>query len=151
MKKVLFILTFVIVATSCHFNKKYQNREEDLLEAQMVVADLFYTIRHSEFDNATEFFSEEFYEVTSKEELMEIFKSTENKLGYLDKGQLLFSNTMVSEGAINQGIYNMEYDVKFEKGSAKVKLVLTKKDDSKIKVVAYNIQFNNFLDKKTGN
>ncbi len=144
MKKVLFILTISILVTSCNFSKKYHNREADLMEAQKVVADLFYTIRHSEFDNATEFFGEEFYQVTSKAELIEIFELTENELGYLDRGELIFWNTMVSEGSINQGIYNMDYEVKFEKGSAKIKLVLTKSNNSKIKVVGYNVEFNNF-------
>ena len=82
---------------------------------------------------------------------MKIFESTENELGYLDRGQLIFWNTMVSEGAINRGIYNMDYEVKFEKGSAKLKLILTKYDNSKIKVVGYNIELNNLQAKKRAN
>ena len=64
--KVLLILTFAILATSYHFSKNFQNREEDLMEAQKVVADLFYTIRHSEFDRATEFLEKSFMKLLQK-------------------------------------------------------------------------------------
>ncbi|MEP1489983.1 MAG: hypothetical protein ABJK28_16305 [Algibacter sp.] len=145
MKKILLILIVTILVTSCHFSNKYQNREADKMDAQKEIADLFYVIRHSEFDKATEFFGDEFYEVTLKEDLMKIFESTERKLGYLDRAELTDWNTMVSEGAIESGIYNMNYNVKFEKGDAKLKLTLTKNEKGKIKVVGYNVQSKAFM------
>jgi len=145
MKKLLLILIIPILVTSCHFSNKYQNRESDRQDAEKVTTELFGFIKQSDFEKATEFFSDEFYKVTSKEDLMKIFKSTENKLGGLKSTELSDWNTMVSEGAIEQGVYNLNYDSEFEKDNAKLKLTLIKNENGEIKVVGYNIQSNAFL------
>jgi len=145
MKKLLLILIIPILATSCHFSNKYQNRESDKQDAEKITAELFGFIKQSDFDKATELFGEEFFKVITKEELMKIFESTQIKLGGLKSTELADWNTMVSEGAIEQGIYNLNYNSEFENDNAKLKLTLTKNENGEIKVVGYNIQSNAFL------
>ncbi|GGK35752.1 hypothetical protein GCM10007962_32620 [Yeosuana aromativorans] len=145
MKKLLLILIIPILATSCHFSNKYQNRESDKLDAEKITTELFGLIKQSDFEKATELFGEKFFKVTTKEELMKIFESTQNKLGGLKSTELVDWNTMVSEGAIEQGVYNLNYNSEFENDNAKIKLTLTKNKSGEIKVVGYNIQSNAFL------
>tara|TARA_R110002033_G_C3791101_1_gene230317 strand:- start:244 stop:684 length:441 start_codon:yes stop_codon:yes gene_type:complete len=145
MKKILLILIIPILVTSCHFSNKYQNRESDRQDAENVTAELFGYIKESDFEKASELFGDEFYKVTSKDDLIEIFKSTETKLGVLKRTELADWNSMVSEGAIEQGVYNLNYNGEFEKDKAKLKITLTKNENGVIKVVGYNIQSNAFL------
>jgi|SRR5690606_29900123 hypothetical protein len=145
MKKLLLILIIPILSTSCHFSNKYQNRESDKQDAEKITTELFGYMKTSDFEQATELFGDEFFKVTTKEDLIKIFESTQNKLGGLKSTELADWNTMVSEGAIEQGIYNLSYNGEFENDSAKLKLTLTKNENGKIKVVGYNIQSNAFL------
>ncbi len=145
MKKILLILILPILVTSCHFSNKYQNRESDRQNAEKVTAELFDYIKNSEFEKATELFGDEFYKVTSKGDLMEIFESTQKKLGRLKSTELTNWNTMVSEGAIEQGVYNLSYNGEFENDSAKLKITLIKNENGEIKVAGYNIQSKAFL------
>lgn len=134
-----------ILISSCHFSNKYQNRESDLKDAEKVTAKLLVNIKESDFNKATELFGEEFYKVTSKEDLINIFESTETKLGELKNTELADWNSMVSEGAIEQGVYNLNYNAEFEKDTAKLKITLTKNENGEIKLVGYNIQSQAFL------
>lgn len=145
MKKLLLTLIIPILATSCHYSNKYQNRESDKQDAEKVTTELFGYLKNSDFEKATKLFGDEFFKVTSKEDLMKIFESTRNKLGELKSTELADWNTMVSEGAIEQGIYNLNYNGEFENDSAKLKFTLIKNENGKIKVVGYNIQSNAFL------
>lgn len=145
MKKLLLTLIIPILATSCHYSNKYQNRESDKQDAEKVTTELFGYLKNSDFEKATKLFDDEFFKVTSKEDLMKIFESTRNKLGGLKSTELADWNTMVSEGAIEQGIYNLNYNGEFENDSAKLKFTLIKNENGKIKVVGYNIQSNAFL------
>lgn len=145
MKKILLILILPIFVMGCHFSNKYQNRESDKQDAEKIADELFGFIRQSDFEKASQLFGEEFYKVTSKEGLMKIFESTQNKLGGLKSTELVDWNTMVSEGAIEQGVYVLNYNAEFENDSAKLKLTLTKNENGEIKVGGYNIQSNAFL------
>ena len=60
MKKLLVFLIIPILATSCHFSNKYQNRESDKQDAEKITAELFGLIKQSDFEKATELFGEEF-------------------------------------------------------------------------------------------
>ncbi|WP_033958921.1 DUF4019 domain-containing protein [Psychroserpens jangbogonensis] len=140
MKRFLLILMIPIFAASCNFSNEYKNRESDRQDAEKVTAELFGFIKQSDFEKATTLFGEEFYKVYSKEDLVKIFESTENKLGELKSTELSDWNTMVSEDAIEQGFYNMNYNSEFEKGKAKQKITLVKNENEEIKVVGYNIE-----------
>jgi PBP1b-binding outer membrane lipoprotein LpoB len=145
MKRLLLILIIPILSTSCHFSNKYQNRESDKQDAEKITAELFGNITQSDFEKATELFGEEFFKVTSKADLIKIFESTKNKLGELKSTELVDWNTMISEGAIEKGVYNLNYNADFEKDKAQLKITLTKNENGKIKVVGYNIRSNAFL------
>jgi hypothetical protein len=146
MKKLFLILMFPLLVANCHFSNKYENRESDLKAAEKITSELFSCIKKSDFAKATELFGEEFYAVTSKEDLMKIFESSETKLGVLNSTKLADWNTMVSEGAIEQGVYNLNYDAAYEKETAKLKLTLLKNDKGDIKVVGFNVQSRAFLE-----
>ena len=145
MKKLLLILLLPIFITSCHFSSKYQNRESDRKDAEKVTAELFDCLAQSDFEMAASLFGEEFYKATTREELMNIFESTDNRLGKLKGTELVDWNTMVSEGAIEQDVYNLNYNSEFEKDRAQLKITLMKNDKGEIKVVGYNLQSNAFL------
>ena len=146
MKKLLLILIIPILATSCHFSNKYQNRESDKQDAEKIASELFKYIRQSDFENASLLFDQKFYDVTPKEDLFKIFQSTEKKLGKLKTTELGDWNTMVSEGSIDQGIYNLIYKSEFEKDYAELKISMMSNGKGEIKIVGYNVKSKAFLE-----
>jgi hypothetical protein len=143
MKKItpLFLLTLIV---GCHFSQKFQDREEDKNKAELITSRLFEYMKNEEFEKATLLFDEEFYKVTSKEELIEIFKSTQDNLGKLDRVTLTTWNTSVSEGAIKSGNYVLNYTSEFKQGDALQKISLRKIDNEPIKIIGYTLQVDGF-------
>jgi len=140
MKGLLLILIIPFFVTGCNFSNEYKNRESDRQDAEKVTTELFGFIKQSDFEKATTLFGEEFYRVYTKEDLIKIFESTENKLGGLKNTELSDWNTTVTEDTIEQGFYIMNYKSQFEKGKANQKITLVRNENKEIKVVGYNIE-----------
>lgn len=140
MKKISVLFLLTLTTASCHFSQKFQDREEDKNEAELIASKLFELMKSSEFEKATLLFDDEFYKVTSKKELIEIFKSANENLGTLKETKLTDWNTVVSEGAINTGNYLLNYSSEFSKGKALQKISLRKIENNTIKIIGYTLQ-----------
>lgn len=126
MKKIFLFLLITILLSSCRFSNKYQNRESDKQEAEEITSELLENLKQLNIEEVTKVFGEKFFEVTTKEELLNIFEITNRELGRLENIELNDWNTTVSEGAIEQGVYNLNYKCEFEKGKADLNISLIK-------------------------
>ena len=145
MKKTFLILLMPILLISCHLSNKHINRESDKQDAEKITAELFEFLKQSDFDNASDLFSDRFFEVTTKAELLVIFEGTSKKLGTLNKTELTDWNTTISEGAIDAGIYNLLYNADFEIDKAAINISLEKSENGNIKIIGYTIKSNAFM------
>jgi len=139
MKKAFIVLLISILLSGCQFSNKYQNRESDKQDAEEIAFTLFENIKLRNFEKTTSLFGQKFFEVTTKEELLKIFEVTDRELGLLKSIELIDWSTDVSEGAIEKGIYILNYKCKFEKGKVDLRIVLIKEENGEIKVVGYNV------------
>jgi hypothetical protein len=147
MKRLSYLsIAILFLLLGCHFSTKYENRDSDKQEAERITSVLFGDLRQLNFEKASDLFGEEFFKVTSKEELIKIFKTTDLKLGKIKNVSLDKWDTLVSEGSINKGNYNLYYNIEFEKGAADLKISLLKNKNNSIKIIGYIIKSNVFLE-----
>lgn len=144
MKKNL-VLLFTLLFISCHYSENFENREQDKIAAEKVTSELFNFIKKSDFESVEKLFDKKFFEVTTEDELKQILKATEEKIGKLKTTTLTEAKTRVSEGAIETGTYLLEYDCEFEKERAQLNITLVKGEDKKIRIVGYKVNSKAFL------
>ncbi|WP_445734285.1 hypothetical protein [Mariniflexile sp.] len=147
MKNLSYLLIAILfLLLGCHFSTKYENRDSDRQDAERITSELFGHLQHLNFEKASNLFGEEFFKVTSKEELIKIFKITDLKLGKFKNGNLYKWDTLVSEGSINNGNYSLYYNVEFENGTADLKISLLKNKNNSLKIIGYTLKSNAFLE-----
>lgn len=145
MKKVIIYLFFITSLISCNVSQTYENRDSDKADAEVVINKLFEKLKKSDFENASLFFGDKFYEVTSKDKLFNLLETSDVKLGKITKYELLNWNSSVSEGAIENGKYVFVYKLICEKNEGKLKITLHKNENGEIKIVGYSLGSEAFL------
>ncbi|KQT23916.1 hypothetical protein ASG22_07775 [Chryseobacterium sp. Leaf405] len=86
-----------------------------------------------------ELFSDKFFEITSKEKLLEIFTISQNETGPIQEYNLVKWETFVSKGTNPRSEYLLVYDVKRGLGKTQETFSLQKEKNGDIKIVGYHV------------
>lgn len=143
-RSVLGMVPFMILIFGCQFNSQYINREEDKKVAEEVATEFFMLLNEKNYEAASRLFSKEFYKVSTREKLMEIFLASENKLGKLKNLELNQWETKRVEGSNPSSHYQLLYHTYHEKYNAQQALGMVRENDS-IKILSYRIDSEAFL------
>ena len=146
MKKTLltFCLIFTLHLISCNFNTSNINRESDKIDAGKVTEELYSYIKEKDFTRTEKLFSDQFYAVTNKAGLHDIFQKTNKTLGNYEGRELLDWKTNIIVGTNSKSEYFFVYEVKYQKFKAKETIVMFKEDDGVIRIVSYNVSSDGF-------
>jgi hypothetical protein len=139
------ILLILVTMTTCRFNSQYLNREEDKRDAEKITNELFKLMTAKDYEATTKLFSKKFFEVTDKEKLFKIFSMTSEKLGVLERTEILTWETRRVEGSNPVADYAFVYKCTYEKFPAKTTIRLTREEDGQIRIISYNINSDGFL------
>jgi len=147
MKKILFAfgLIFTLCLFSCNFNSTNINDELDKIDAEKVTDELYSYINKKDFTRAEKLFSKQFFAVTNKAGLQDIFQKTNKVLGNYKDRELLQWKTSRIVGTNSKSEYYFVYEVKYQKFKAKETIVMLKEDNDVIKIVSYNVSSEGFL------
>jgi hypothetical protein len=143
----LILVTTLLFATgtSCSFNSQYINREEDKKDGELVASQLYDLLKAKDYEGTTRLFSKKFFEVTEKEKLFTIFSTTNEKLGDLQTTQIETWETRRIEGSNPSANYVFVYKNTYNKFPAKETIRLVREEDGQIRIIAYNINSDGFL------
>ena len=141
------LLLLALLFTACTFNATYNNREEDKSEAEQVTAMLFLALQNKNYAAADTLFSKDFYKVTSKDKLNEVFKVTQEKLGDLVTTNLTDWKTQVIKGTNASAEYAFLYGNTYQKAIGQVSIRLQKDPGNKIRIVYYTVKSDAFVGK----
>jgi len=132
---IAFLLLFAL--TSCTLS--YTNREADKEEAKKVTDHFFELIKAKNYDAAYPLFSDDFYAVTPKAKLKELFMTVQEKLGDLTNISLDQWQTKVVKGTDPSSEYDLLYQNQHAKFKSAEEFKLTKNWDGKIRILAYHV------------
>ncbi len=141
----LVLLLLVLFFTACSLNATYNNREDDKAEAEQVTAKLFLDLQTKNYAAADTLFSKDFYKITSKDKLNEVFKVTQEKLGDLGDTNLTDWKTRVVSGADASADYAFFFGNTYKKAIGQVAIRLHKDPDNKIRIVYYTVKSDAFV------
>jgi hypothetical protein len=116
-----------------------QNQESDRADGDKVSNALYSLLSEDKFDETDRLFGEEFFKITSKEQLRAIFEKTRSALGKFKGNKLGEWETVETSGSVNRTDYVMKYEVEYEKGMALETVRLMKKGDGPVKIVGYHV------------
>ena len=119
---------------SCTIETTYNNRQKDKQAANSVVEKYYKYMEASQPKHAMELMSEK--NAISIQNLSEIFATTNQELGRLEKFTLDSAKTNVVKGKKNQGRYTLFYTVLRKKYKTNDMFILTL-EDSVIKILDY--------------
>lgn len=145
-KFLLLPILFMITMTACHFNSQYLNREEDKKEAEKITNELYQLLKEKNYDATTKLFSKKFFEVTDKEKLFKIFGMTIEKLGKLKVIEIEKWETRRVEGSNPLAEYAFVYKNTYSNFPARETIKLIREEDGKIRIIAYNINSDGFIE-----
>lgn len=148
LKGSLLFACLLLTLMSCHVNSVYLNREEDKKDAEKVTNKLFELIKTKDYKQTTGLFSKQFYEVSSKEKLFDIFTATNLKLGNLQETKIETWETKRVVGSNPSANYTLVYNNKYEKFESKEIIKLTRDADGIIRIFGYHINSDGFLNLK---
>lgn len=148
MKKTILFLPIILglIFTSCNSNSTNINDVADKEDAEKVIEEFYSYIDQNTFTKAEKLFSDEFYAVTSKVTLRDIFQKTNKNLGNYEKKVLVEWKTRRMTGTNSKTEYFFIYEVKYQKFKAKETVVLSKEKDGVIRIISYNVNSEGFLD-----
>jgi hypothetical protein len=141
----IFIVLSALAIVGCQFKRTYLNSEEDKKDAEKVAQSFFESVKHKNYDSSMVFFSDRFFEVTSKDKLVKMFEMENKKLGNLKEISLSKSETSRTEGTNPSGSYELQYINTYDSAQATETIRMTLEKDKKIKILAYNINSDAFL------
>ncbi|MGZ3926441.1 MAG: hypothetical protein ACXVJG_05735 [Mucilaginibacter sp.] len=149
MKIVKFfsIVLFLTALSACVFTTTYTNRDEDKKDAEKVTNKLFDYLKNKNYDATYGLYSKDFWEVTSKIKMKDLYTFTQDKLGDLESTSLSEWETKVVSGTDPSAQYALLYKNKYKKYPAEVTIRLIKDPDGKIRILEYKINSNGFLAK----
>lgn len=138
--RLVFISLMLISMTSCQFNSKRQNNAADREEAELVTEKFYAYVRSEMYDYTFELFSKKFYEVTTQNQLLDLYATLRTKLGKLYATKVDQWETLVVVGTNPQSTYTFVYLTEYEKFQAVETFTLTKEADGKIRIVSYRVK-----------
>ena len=136
----LFIL-FTIVAAGCVYTMTYTNRPEDKTDAEAVTNLLFLDLQSKNYDAAYSLFSDEFYKVTPKDKLKEIFTTIQSEQGDLLEVNLKECNTKIVTGTDPSADYFLIYRNKHQKNYCLDSIHLVKENGGKLKIAFFHVGY----------
>ena len=145
LRKASFFIILLLLFYSCNFNSTYLNREEDKKDAEKVANKYYDLIKAKNFEGTYGLFGDEFWKVTSKEKLKELFIATQEKLGKLDTTKLDHWETRIVKGTDPSSEYVLYYLNKYQKYPAEETLRLLKNEQGEIKILAFHINSDGFM------
>ncbi|HVS91335.1 MAG TPA: hypothetical protein VHE59_04835 [Mucilaginibacter sp.] len=138
---------FSLFLTACTLNYTRTNRESDKEDAEKITSLLFYQLQRKDYAGADSLFSKDFFSVTTKEKLNDIFRFTQERLGDLQDTHLSDWQTKVVRGTDASSEYILLYGNTYKKSVGQVKITLKKDPDNKIRILGYTIRSDGFDDK----
>jgi hypothetical protein len=145
-KSVYFIsLLGIIALNGCTFNKTYINRKKDEQDAEKVTNQFFKLLKAKKYTDTFKLYSDQFWRVTSKDKLMEIYTFTDTKLGDLDSTKVSRWETRSVEGTNPSALYAFAYKTKHSKYNAMESIKLDREKDGSIKILAYSVNSPGFF------
>jgi hypothetical protein len=111
----------------------------DKKAGEVFADDFLEKVKESKHKEMVQLCSDQFFEYTPKQELFEILKDEDTKLGKLESSRLRHCGEFVTNDTFYTYVYT--YECKFEKDSAIVKITLLNEAPSdSIKVFGYHIR-----------
>jgi len=145
-KTLLTVLALAAFITACTFTSTRLNQEEDRNAAEKVAKKLFELLKTKNYDTAYTLFSDSLWANTTKDKLKTVFTYSDGKLGDMKNDSLASWQTKVVSGTAPSAQYELVYQNQYEKGPAKVEILLTQ-EKGKIKILGYHINSDLFLAK----
>ena len=139
MKKIGLGL-ILISMMSCSYDKIYENREEDRQDAQKVTEKFYYFLQQDNTEDAFKLFSNNFFQVTTRDKLSQVINKTQNEYGRIQSDSLYNWRTHITKGSNPVSKYEMTYWVRRETGNTQEVITLQKENDT-IKIIGYRIDF----------
>lgn len=139
---IVFFIGFLI--TGCHFSSQYLDEESEKEAAEKITSKFYELVKTKQFTKAEVLFNEEFFTVTSRKDLQNLFVNTQKILGNYESSRIIEWKTKRSEGAISLNQYLLIYEVEYQHYKAKETIDLIK-EGNVIKIRGYNINSNGFL------
>lgn len=138
MKNFQLLLSVLILA-SCSFNQTFSNRESDKDDAQKITQKFYWELLYgSNQDKIYYLFSDNFFEITSRDKLDELIMYAQQESGVIKEYNLKHWETLVIKGSNNKSQYLLIYDVVRESGKTQETFSMLKEDEI-IKIIGYHI------------
>jgi hypothetical protein len=130
------LLILIFLMASCG------NIAQDSKAAEAVAKDYFESIRAKDFDKAITFYAPQFFEKTTREEWLQSLKNINERLGGLDKYDLVSWKIQANAGTPNSGtFYILEYKIIYTKyQSAETLTLFRPTSGGEIKILGHSIQ-----------
>jgi len=113
--KAQWVILLLSILTSCHVNSDYINREKDKNDGEVVLTAFYQILKSRDYEKIDTLVSEELLRALSKEKLMKIFKTTNEKLGELQSVKIVSWETRVRVGTDAKAEYFFVYQNQYEK------------------------------------
>jgi len=124
--KTLFaVLGLAIFITACTFTSTRLNREEDRDAAEKVTKRLFDLLKTKDYDATYSLFSDSLWKSSTKDKLKTVYTYSDGKLGDMKSDSLASWQTKVVTGTAPSAQYELIYQNQYQKGTAKVEILLT--------------------------
>ena len=144
MKKIVVMISLLIINVSCAFNGSYENEESEKKDAEKVADDFYEHIKNKEYTFVAPLFSEQFFKVVSKQQLLDIILKTNNVLGNYKSKKIINWKTQRVVGSNPSNLYILIYEVEYEKYKATETMKLIK-NGNRIEIYNYHIDSEGFL------
>ncbi|MBD3581932.1 hypothetical protein [Flavobacterium selenitireducens] len=132
---IVFFLSFLV---SCQFNSTNSNREQDKVEAEAVSENFFKVLSTKDYAKTLPFFSENFFAVATKDELLKFYARNDSILGDMQERKLREWNTTVVSGTNPRSEYVLVYDIKRTNYMSE-EIVTLEKEQETIKILGYRV------------
>jgi len=145
--KLILIALSALLLTACTFNATYKNREFDKNEAEQVTNKLFSDLQNKNYDASYSLYSKDFWDVTSKAKLIDLYNYAQGRLGDLKDTNLAEWQTTTITGTNPSADYEFRYKNTYQNGEASVSIRLIKDPDHKVRIIALRFNSDAFLAK----
>lgn len=136
---ILSNILLLIFLSGCVFSSTYLNREEDKNAAMEVIGKFYYYTGIKDYEHVYGLFGKEFYKVTPKNKLKDLFLITQNKLGERKDTNIGDWETKRVEGTNPSAEYKLQYDNVYTNAEAHETFYLMKESDGQIRITGYRI------------
>lgn len=140
----IIVSFFLFMLWGCNINGTYLNEESEKKDAEKITEKFYVLNGLKKNDKLETLFSDEFFKVSSSEDLQRILQMTNTRLGGFKSKKLVDWKTIRVTGSKASTEYFLTYDVLYDKFSAKENFRLMKEGDE-IKILSYNVNSDGFM------